>query len=70
MISSTRAKSSRRARTSATLLLGVWIWVLIDVIIADPARGATAGEVLKKIQSLAPAQRRTAWRKAPRAKAK
>jgi len=60
MISSTGAKSSRRARTSATLLLGVWIWVLFDVIIADPVRGATAGEVLKKIQSLAPAQRRTA----------
>ena len=58
MIPNTKAKSSRRARTSATLLLGVWIWALVDVITANPARGASAGEVLKKIQSMAPAQRR------------
>ena len=58
MISSIRAKSSRRARTSTTLPLGLCILALIHVIIANPARGATAGEVLKKIQTLAPAQRR------------
>jgi iron(III) transport system substrate-binding protein len=58
MSASARAKSARRALTTTTLLLGFSIWALIDVIIAHPARGATASEVLKKIQSLAPAQRR------------
>jgi iron(III) transport system substrate-binding protein len=58
MSASARAQSARRALTTTTLLLGLSIWALIDVIVAHPARGATASEVLKKIQSLAPAQRR------------
>jgi iron(III) transport system substrate-binding protein len=58
MIPRAKTKSPRRGLTSATLLLGAWIWALINGLVADPARGASAAEVLKKIQSLAPAQRR------------
>ena len=58
MIPNTKAKSSSRALTSTTLLLAFSIWAFIEVIVANPALGASAGEVLKKIQSLAPAQRR------------
>lgn len=54
MISVAKAKSSRLALNGAILLFGV----LIDVVVANPVRAAAADEILKKIQSLAPAQRR------------
>ena len=57
MISITKAKSSLRARRKTILLFGLWLAV-IAMIVANPARAASVGEVLKKIQNLAPAQRR------------
>ena len=58
MISIIQAKSSRRATRSTTFLCGLWIWALVDMIVANPVRAASVTEVLKKIQGLAPAQRR------------
>ena len=58
MIVTYRAKAAKKTRRSAALLLGVWIWGLLGMIVAHPALAATTGEVLKKIQGLAPAQRR------------
>jgi iron(III) transport system substrate-binding protein len=58
MISIIQAKSSRRATRSTTFLCGLWIWALVDMIVANPVRAASVTEVLKKIQGLAAAQRR------------
>ena len=46
----------KRARVGA--FLGAVMWPLVELMAGYSAGAATVGEVLKKIQTLAPAQRR------------
>jgi iron(III) transport system substrate-binding protein len=60
MILIDQARNSRQTLPRATFAFSAWIFAIIGMVAADPARAATVSEVLKKIQNLAPAQRRAA----------
>lgn len=60
MIPIAQARISQRTPMSITFRLAVCTLVILCIATADPVRAATVGEVLKKIQNLAPAPRRAA----------